>query len=776
MRICLSSTYFPPTVTGGIPRQRQILANALVRLGHEVHVMIQGEKPGIFVRDNVIIHTIPVLPSPIKFSNQFPSIDYQLTHSLGVHECVRTLNTERPIDILDVPLWNLEGFVSIYANEFPTVLWLQTSRAHLVNIENRTPRGDEVGMIDLEKQSLLMAKGVIADSYSVLPNFEELFELPALHERSRAIPLGIPDLLENQRIKHSTKDCIEILLVGRLEKRKGTLNILNVLPDILKIDQRIEVRFIGSDNSQWDGFYDQFKITYPQYFLKGWPDLKSRVHFEGPVSDNELVNAYNRADIMLVPSLYESFGLIYLEAMRSSLPIVTYTLGAAPEIFPRGEEDGALLVSPDDPQKLVNAVASLCEEKIRRENMGRYGRQRFLDQYLDSRMAEETEKYYREIRDSGSDIKPLKIRRIYQVMESLDVGDAVSSITIQNSKLLHDRGMGGTILGLNAHPQLEDKFLPINKFIPNQNAGLIFHYWNYSNLEEFLHEFKGPKAIHFHNITPPQYFQRGSGIYEATRLGYEQLPKIINIFDLLIGDSTFNLEVLKPYLRSPKPGIVIPPFIETEEVLSRPCDHRLLNRLRKDQGVKMLFVGRIARNKRQDRLIELVDILRRTNQKEVWLYLVGSDQSDPGFQIELETLCDRLSCKDRVIFTGKVTEEALNSYYRAADIFICASEHEGFCMPILEAMAFNLPVFAYAAGAVPETMGQSGYLVTKWDPERIVESINGLLENNNSIQEVINKQKINLARYNLLTIGEKLDAVIRFFQTREMDSQQIIQL
>ena len=306
-------------------------------------------------------------------------------------------------------------------------------------------------------------------------------------------------------------------------------------------------------------------------------------------------------------------------------------------------------------------------------------------------------------------------------MEALDVGDAVSTITLRNAELLRQMHAGGTILSQYHHPDLAGKSRPVDHFDIESNSALIFHYWNFSYMESFVRSSPGPKAIHFHNITPPEFFSPGSPGYEATTRGYEQLPAMLNLFDLLIGDLTYNLETCKPYLDAPRPGIVVPPVIEADEVRAKPYDKLLLDQLKQQAGLKILFVGRIVRNKRQDRLIELLEALCSSKTEKAWLYLVGGDQGDPHYRAEMEALRARSPEKDRIIFTGKVSDTALYSYFRAADVFVSASEHEGFGVPLIEAMALDIPVLAYAAGAVQDTLGQASGIIREWDAQWVAE-------------------------------------------------------
>jgi len=764
MRIGLTTRFYPPDDIGEIPRQRQILARALVNLGHEVHIFTQGNKPDAFSKEGIWFHYVTEPSNIIPFSNKYPGINDFLTYSLSVHKKIHSLHRDKPLDILDTPLWNLEGFTSLTTKELPIVLRLQTTQAHLVEIEKRLPTHDELGVIALEKISLQNANGIIAYSQTVLSDIERFLNANINKSFSRVIPLGLPDLAEYHFSLSNNRQNVEALVVGRLEKCKGTQILFDILPRLLKDEPSFSVRFIGVDDSRSDSLREEVNQNYFENLKERWPNLRGRVIFEGSVSEVRLLEAYTQADFIIIPRTHESFGLVYLEAMRAGRPIITFATNTAQEIFPKGEENGAILVSTENNDALVHAILDLTASSKRRTDLAIKGREQFLNYYLDTCMASATLVFYEEIRDSISRPKLHKPRRIFQVMEALDVGDAVSSITLRNAELLHEMGVGGTILGIHYNPQLAEKICPIENLDLESEAALIFHYWNYSHLEQFLRKFHGPKAIHFHNITPPEYFLPGSLAYETTSRGYRQIDRIMDWFDLVIGDSSFNLQICQNYLSKPKPSIIIPPLIDRQEILSRSFDTALLETLRCQEGRKFLSVGRIAKSKRQDLLLKLFDHYYRWIDCHAWLYLVGNDRGNQTYREELEALRQKLPSKEHIIFTGKVSDQALYSYYRAADIFISASEHEGFCVPIVEAMALDIPVLAFGATAVPETMGEGGILIHSWDITRLSELLYILSNDVVLRSKILEGQQKNLERFSANEIRARLLAAVRYLE------------
>jgi glycosyltransferase involved in cell wall biosynthesis len=299
---------------------------------------------------------------------------------------------------------------------------------------------------------------------------------------------------------------------------------------------------------------------------------------------------------------------------------------------------------------------------------------------------------------------------------------------------------------------------------------LIFHFWGYTELEDFLRSYEGPKAIHYHNITPPHYFSPQSRQFQMTTRGYELLQRIADWFDLITGDSNYNLAEYARFLTRPKPTLWIPPVVEAEAVQTALFDEPLYQQLRAAAQVNFLFIGRIAQNKRQDQVMRVFDYYYREVNRYSRLYLVGAfDPNSPYYQ-ELQKLRQDLASREQIIFTGKVSDEVVQAYYRAAHIFLSASEHEGFGVPLLEAMAHNIPVVALAITAVPETMGEAGILIHKWDIPRVAELINLLLKDKQWHTKLLAGQQQNLQRFSTAEVCYRLAAAVDFLRQGEESS------
>ncbi|HKZ68860.1 MAG TPA: glycosyltransferase, partial [Anaerolineales bacterium] len=268
----------------------------------------------------------------------------------------------------------------------------------------------------------------------------------------------------------------------------------------------------------------------------------------------------------------------------------------------------------------------------------------------------------------------VRARRIYQVMEALDVGDAVSNIARRNAALLAELGYPRQILARYSHPNLRDETDILRRAMGDGEAGLIFHYWGLNHSTWLLSAVRGPKAVHYHNVTPAHYFSPDTELYHATAQARLQLQRIADRFDLVIADSQFNLTDFSQYLTKPKPSIVLYPVVDSTELTAAPYDSDLVAALRQPEQTNILFVGRVARNKRHDRVMQVFDFYYRNINRHSRLWLVGNDQVDAGYRADLESLRQTLPSGSCITFTGKVPESALYAYYRAADAFLCASE------------------------------------------------------------------------------------------------------
>jgi glycosyltransferase involved in cell wall biosynthesis len=226
-----------------------------------------------------------------------------------------------------------------------------------------------------------------------------------------------------------------------------------------------------------------------------------------------------------------------------------------------------------------------------------------------------------------------------------------------------------------------------------------------------------------HNFTPMRFLQAWDpAATHGVVWGRSQLQRLAGRCTLGIADSRFNeLDLAAAGFTE---TVVVPVLVDLAS-LDRELDVELLERLRGvkgDGGRDWLFVGRVAPNKCQHDLVAALAAHRRAYGSRDRLHLVGSSTS-ANYSFALERFVAALGLEEAVEITGPVGPAELGAYYGAADVLVCVSEHEGFCVPVIEAMHHDVPVIAFGAGAIPETVGDGGLVLDRKDPETVAAAV-----------------------------------------------------
>ncbi|MDQ2914607.1 MAG: glycosyltransferase family 4 protein [Chloroflexota bacterium] len=303
--------------------------------------------------------------------------------------------------------------------------------------------------------------------------------------------------------------------------------------------------------------------------------------------------------------------------------------------------------------------------------------------------------------------------RVHQFHPTLAPGDAMSNHVFALRKKIRHWGYDSFAYAVEAKPGVADvrSYRRLFREVRPDDL-LIVHFSMGSEVVDQLVKIPARRVLVYHNITPPEFF---SGINPhaaaSARLGLRQLSRIAPAFELAIGVSEFNRRALAEagYEETAR----VPILLDWEHFAVPPND-AVLARWRGLRTV-LLFVGRISPNKRQDDLVRMLAYYRRCIDPEAHLVLVGAYRDQPQFHARLVALIERLGLGGAVHFAGSVDDASLLAYYRGATAFVSLSEHEGFGVPFLEAMRFRLPVVAYDAAAIGETVGDAGVLLRERD-------------------------------------------------------------
>ncbi|MBN2056239.1 glycosyltransferase family 4 protein, partial [bacterium] len=284
---------------------------------------------------------------------------------------------------------------------------------------------------------------------------------------------------------------------------------------------------------------------------------------------------------------------------------------------------------------------------------------------------------------------------------------------------LRDAGHESHIFCLQADPGVAHTVKSWKEFPAHDRPDslTILHYALPSPLNGLLRGARGRKAIIYHNITPPEFLVGyGEELAHIAREGRRQLRELAGDVDLAMADSEYNRRELVD-LGFPR-SAVLPICYDFPrlDVPPRP----VLMKMFEDDFTNFLFVGRVAPNKRFEDLIRVYACYKRFVRERSRLFLVGSFRGFMKYYHQLQGMLEALKLGD-VYFTGHVELDEMATYYRLAHVFLCMSEHEGFCVPLLESMHLEVPVVAYDAGAVAGTLRGAGVLVRRKDPEVVAE-------------------------------------------------------
>lgn len=336
---------------------------------------------------------------------------------------------------------------------------------------------------------------------------------------------------------------------------------------------------------------------------------------------------------------------------------------------------------------------------------------------------------------------------IHQFVRGLGYGDAISNYAIDFRQLLHTWGYDSEIYVDHFDPRVARFCRPYTTYQHHNHNVLIYHYGIASNLTRFLLNWPDRLVLIYHNITPSHFFEfEDSQLYKILKQGREEL-RILNVIPCAVGDSEYNCCELRSFGFK---NIQVLPYLlnlgKLDQYTDTPAERQILTWL--DDGyVNILFVGRIVPNKRQDELIRFLAYYQKLINPRTRLLLVGWISSK--YKKVLEMLAETLKIGQDVHIVGQLELEAgFTAYYKKASVFVSFSEHEGFGVPLLESMHFGVPIIAYAATAVPETMGDAGILVSEKRFDVVGELVNLLVTEQQFREKIIRKQKERLQDFN----------------------------
>lgn len=337
-----------------------------------------------------------------------------------------------------------------------------------------------------------------------------------------------------------------------------------------------------------------------------------------------------------------------------------------------------------------------------------------------------------------------KIEKVIQLVPAFHYGDAIGESMRNLAGWLSAEGIKNEIYALEVDAELSREAFVYHNQIPltNEQTVIMLHYALPSILNEIYRSLTGRKILVYHNITPYEYFLPWNPeLAFLTRTGREQIIALRDCTELAIADSEYNRKELEEF--GFKKTRVCPIWVPIDKL--KKSANTMLAQSLKGKRV-FLFVGRVVPNKKIEDIIKIVYWYRENIEANSILVVVGKYGSVPKYYYWLREYGRALNYSEReLLFTGHISYEDLAAYYSAASVFISMSEHEGFCVPLVESMYYGLPVVAYASAAVSEILEDAGILVYTKRFEYIAEllyELNTDIELRNRVIE-LERERIN---------------------------------
>ncbi|MBL10064.1 MAG: hypothetical protein CL402_06045 [Acidiferrobacteraceae bacterium] len=351
------------------------------------------------------------------------------------------------------------------------------------------------------------------------------------------------------------------------------------------------------------------------------------------------------------------------------------------------------------------------------------------------------------------------MRSINQYSPYIPDNDAVGNNIRALRKMFIDLGFESTIF--RGAEQEKSCFIGIERYIEtnDEDSCLVIHYCLDDPKLDFIKSLPGKKILIYHNITPPKFFEKDwPDLAKACKEGREKLKYFKDWVDCAVGISDYNLADLEQF------GISkvfrIPLLIDFEQY-KFPSNQHILKKLKGGDFTSWLFVGRVQVHKKHDDLIRIFHYYQKYINPKSRLNLVGMEGQGRWHSSFLKHLIEHLGVKG-VTFTGSISQEDLLAYYKGSDLFVCMSEHEGLCVPLIEAMVFGLPIIAFDAAAVGETVGSGGILIEEKKFAEVAELAHYLLKNQKLKNDLINNQKERLKAFSVDEIFKGWKEVLKF--------------
>jgi len=360
---------------------------------------------------------------------------------------------------------------------------------------------------------------------------------------------------------------------------------------------------------------------------------------------------------------------------------------------------------------------------------------------------------------------------IDQLVHTLSYGDAISTEVIAIQRACIAAGYSSVIYAINVHPFFKGKdsslsgpiahyeklaLSPLNPALKNK---IILHYSLGSPLNALYQSLSDyTRILIYHNLTPAKFFDGINPLLVSSlNSGAQELPVLCELSDQLLADSNFNADDLRAISpRARKSGVAVLPLLVEPTRFEQPANAGFASLLQNTKGINVLHVGRLVPNKGYEQIIRSFYFLRTFIDPHARLWLVGTDIDSELYGFALKRMCDAWGLSGSVEFLGQRSDGELRSLYENCSVYLCLSEHEGFCLPVIEALHFGLPVISTRNGALAETLASGGVLIDSVVPSLVAELIAEVAKNQGLREQIIAAGKKRAAEFAVSFFYERL--------------------
>lgn len=348
---------------------------------------------------------------------------------------------------------------------------------------------------------------------------------------------------------------------------------------------------------------------------------------------------------------------------------------------------------------------------------------------------------------------------IHQLVHTLSYGDAISGEVLAMQRALLKMGFQSEIFAIHVHPNYKGLARKYTELDATFTGGLILHYSLGSPLNELYSSCSNArKFLVYHNLTPVRWFKGfNTRLVGDLEKGREELPELCNRSDILIADSNYNAQELRQ-LGFEAMVLGLPIDMQRWDI---PTNSGIANVIKNDGSIHLLHVGRLVPNKCIEDIVKIFYFLHNHIEAKSKLWLIGTDVDSEIYSFSVKRLARKLQLEHSIQFIGPRDDGELKAFYENASCYICMSEHEGFCLPVVEAMHFGLPVISFDSTALGETIADGGVLVKQKRHAELAELIFKLATEPTLRNKMVDAGKKRLSAFSFEKFEARLAEIIK---------------